>query len=78
MTPNYFADFLEDLESALKKLPNSHQLAFAAACCERAYRNYEHFSKTEDWGDVEALRFSLDAVWKFAITGDPHRPIGLF
>jgi len=70
MKPTYFTTFLEDLEPALKRLPYSHQLAFAASCCERAYPNYASFSEKESWGDVAALRSSLDAVWKVAITDD--------
>jgi uncharacterized protein len=68
MKTTYFTTFLEELEPALKRLPYSHQLAFAASCCERAYPNYASFSEKESWGDVAALRSSLDAVWKVAIT----------
>jgi len=70
MKPDYFTEFLEELESTLKTLPFSIQLAFAASCCERAYPNYECFAEKESWGDVKALRSSLDAAWQFVCTDD--------
>lgn len=53
------------LESKLQELPHSHRLAFAAACCERAYPNYVVFFQLAGWGGPAALRASLNRVWDF-------------
>jgi uncharacterized protein YjaG (DUF416 family) len=39
------------------------RIALAAAIAERWLPAYEVFSAEEDWGDPDALRQSLDAVW---------------
>jgi uncharacterized protein YjaG (DUF416 family) len=39
------------------------RIALAAAIAERWLPAYESFSAEEDWGDPDALRQSLDAVW---------------
>src|SRR5205807_3616986 len=65
-----FQDFLDSLEEDLRELPHSFQLAFAASCCERAYPNYEAFSRQEKWGDAAALKSALDMVWRFILEGN--------
>lgn len=52
-----------NLESRLQELPYAKQLAFAAACCERAYPNYLRFFQLVRWGGPAILRASLDRVW---------------
>lgn len=59
-----FQAFLETLERELNKIPEVCQLAFGAACCERALPNYIAFSNAEHWGDPRILRGALDRVWK--------------
>lgn len=53
------------LERRLQELPHTHQLAFAASCCERAYPNYVIFFQCARWGGPAALRTSLNRVWDF-------------
>jgi uncharacterized protein len=53
------------LESMLQELPHSHQLAFAASCCERAYPNYVIFFQLARWGGPATLRASLNRIWDF-------------
>src|SRR6266852_2702857 len=65
-----FDEWLDCLRGRLPSFDLSHNLAFAAACCERAYPNYEAFSKQEKWGDAAVLRFSLDTTWDFILTGE--------
>jgi uncharacterized protein YjaG (DUF416 family) len=69
MNENTFQIFLNGLEKQLLQLPLSHQLAFAASCCERAYPNYRFFSEQENWGSAKSLRSALDAVWSFILEG---------
>lgn len=63
---NNFQHFLERVEDRLAPLPRANRLAFAAACCERAYPNYEFFSRVAKWGDPSILREALDIVWEAA------------
>lgn len=51
------------LAQALSALPGRHQIAFAAACCERLIPNYHAFALMEDWGDPALLRQALDEIW---------------
>ena len=67
MTKKDFRTFLSGLETQLAGLTPERQLAFAASCCERAYPNYELFSRKENWGDPTPLRTALDAVWSFIL-----------
>ncbi len=53
------------LETNLRALLHVYQLAFAAACCERAYPNYVRFFQLARWGGPSALRTSLDRIWDF-------------
>ena len=62
-------DNLRHQERKLRKLPHSLQLAFAAACCERAYPNYVRFHQLTHWGDPSILRISLDRAWDFIENG---------
>jgi uncharacterized protein len=54
---------LETLEKELSNLPTLHQLAFAAACCERLLPNYNYLCKKYNWGNPGILRAALDQVW---------------
>src|SRR5215471_5763969 len=54
---------LRDLEGRLRELPHLAQLAFGAACCERAYPNYLRFFQLAHWGSPAVLRTSLNKVW---------------
>jgi uncharacterized protein YjaG (DUF416 family) len=65
MDTGYFKSFLDRLEQELEGLPHSHQLAFAASCCERAYPNYVVFFQLARWGGPAILRASLNRVWDF-------------
>lgn len=56
---------LRDIEGKLQEFPHSHRLAFAAACCERAYPNYLRFFQLVYWGGPAALRAALDNAWAF-------------
>jgi uncharacterized protein len=58
-----FQGFLDSLGNHLSRLPQTHQLAFAAACCERAFPNYAKFSRLEKWGRPAILRTVLDRIW---------------
>jgi len=65
-----FQAFLDGLESELTKMPELYQLAFGAACCERAFPNYIAFSNAEHWGDPRILRTALDRVWEIVTGAD--------
>ena len=52
------------LEKELEILPPFHQVAFAAACCERLLPNYNAFCRQVDWGDPSVPRNALDEVWQ--------------
>lgn len=52
------------LRSRLGCLSCEQQLTFGALCCERLIPNYLAFQNDTNWGDVTALRNSLDLVWK--------------
>ncbi len=66
-TVESFQVFLDELAVQLRDIPHAHQLAFSAACCERAFPNYAAFSRQEGWGRPEMLRSSLDCVWAHVI-----------
>jgi uncharacterized protein len=57
-------DRLDVVEPELELLPFLHQVAFAAACCERLLPNYNLFSREADWGNALLLRSALDEVWQ--------------
>jgi uncharacterized protein len=71
MNSNHSKKDPRHLESKLLELPHSHQLAFAAACCERAYPNYLRFFQLARWGGPLALRASLDRAWDFIESSTP-------
>ena len=64
MGVDYFKIFWEHIERELKILPRSHQLSFAASCCERAYPNYVIFFHLVHWGGPGVLRASLNVILK--------------
>jgi uncharacterized protein YjaG (DUF416 family) len=68
-----FQAFLDGLEAELGKMPRPYQLAFGAACCERAFPNYVAFSNAQHWGDPKVLRRALDTVWQI-IAGAEVKP----
>ncbi|MEH2077698.1 MAG: DUF416 family protein [Nostoc sp.] len=56
------------LEQELKALPSMHQVAFAAACCERLFPNYGIFwreIKEQGWDEQDPIRETLDEIWEF-------------
>lgn len=55
------------LEKELEALPPFHQLAFAAACCERLLPNYYIFAREESRTDQKLLRKALDEVWQILL-----------
>jgi len=55
---------LELTKKELESLSLFHQLAFAAACCERLLPNYYIFAREEGWIDQMLLRKALDEVWQ--------------
>lgn len=52
------------LKFDLERLPQSHRVAFAAACCERLLPNYSAFVREVRWGAPETLRAALDYIWR--------------
>lgn len=71
-----FAKFLAELPQKLDRLPYQKQVAFAAACCERAFPNYLNFSVESRWGDPGALRAGIDVAWKVAV-GETCEPAAI-
>ncbi len=67
-----FEAFWKGLVDELLRLSHSHQLAFAASCCERAYPSYVAFNRNEGWGDPAPLRRALYHVWSI-VDGQPVR-----
>jgi uncharacterized protein len=63
-----FFDY-ESLEKELKKLHLFHQIAFAAACCERMLPNYNYFCRLENFGNPEIPRAALNEVWQYLEQG---------
>ena len=59
---NFFE--FDTLEKELEILPPFHQVAFAAACCERLLSNYKAFCRQVDWGDPSVPRNALDEAWQ--------------
>ncbi|MEH2136433.1 DUF416 family protein [Nostoc sp.] len=56
------------LEQGLEALPPMHQVAFAAACCERLFPNYGIFLreiKAQGWNGNDPIREALDEIWEF-------------
>jgi uncharacterized protein len=58
-----FFDY-ESLEKELKKLHLFHQIAFAAACCERMLPNYNYFCRLENFGNPDFPRAVLNEIWQ--------------
>jgi uncharacterized protein YjaG (DUF416 family) len=58
-------DFLSRLEQDLGTMSVKHQLAFSAACCERAICNLENYAKEVGTINASAVRQALDEVWEF-------------
>jgi uncharacterized protein YjaG (DUF416 family) len=56
------------LEREISRLPRTHRVVFAAACCERLLPNYAAFVREAHWGDVRLLRSALDYIWS-AVAG---------
>jgi len=56
----------EELRHELQELSSAERIAFGASCCERAFRNYEFFSRTAKWGDPRPLREAIDTAWSVA------------
>jgi uncharacterized protein len=50
---------------AIQELSHPCRLAFAAACCERAYPNYVIFFQHARWGGPAVLRTSLTRIWDY-------------
>jgi hypothetical protein len=65
----YFFEF-DILEKELSELPQFHQVAFVASCCERMLPNYNAFCHIYDWGDPNLARTALDEVWQM-LQGKP-------
>ena len=67
------------LRAELHEMSVKHRIAFAASCCERLVPNYIGFAQTENWGDPNLIRYSLDQVWSFlrggVITGESIREL---
>ena len=61
--------------AALAQLQAHHQLAFAAACCERMLPSYATFQHEASWGDLAPLRRALDAVWDACAGAPPAPPV---
>jgi uncharacterized protein len=68
-----FNEFLARLEERVRTLPVSHQMAFSASCCERAFPNYSRFSREVHWGDPGVFRLALDRMWDHIRTGNLAR-----
>lgn len=54
---------LDSLETAVQKLPHTHQIAFVSSICERLLPNYEIFARESSWDTALLLRTSLNEVW---------------
>ena len=65
----HFFEF-DTLKKQLEELRPLHQVAFAAACCERMLPNYNAFCRQVDWGDPHVPRNALDEVWQI-LAGKP-------
>lgn len=61
---------LARLRAMLARLPRSHQLAFAACCCERLHSDYAALVAAA--GEPDALRPIIDRLWRHA--ADPGLP----
>ena len=67
---NFDPDFLG---RELRRLPRTHRVVFAAACCERLLPNYAAFTREVHWGDPHALREALDYIWRTVSGGSVDR-----
>ena len=54
----------EDGKGRVAALPDTAQLAFAAACAEHLLPLYRRFSQQEAWGDPSALSHGIQLVWE--------------
>ena len=64
------------LKSKIEPWSSAQRTAFAAAMAERWLHIYEKFSVKEQWGDLPALRRSLEAIWGH-VTGRDLAPADL-
>jgi uncharacterized protein YjaG (DUF416 family) len=71
-----FQNFLDGLGERLAELSTYSQCAFATACCERHFRDYEEFVKVDGWGDIVSLREIVDFGWR-ALSTDVSVPTDL-
>lgn len=39
---------------------------FAAACCERHFKDYESFAAASNWGNPKLIRYTINLAWKAA------------
>jgi uncharacterized protein YjaG (DUF416 family) len=63
----------DTLKHGLDRLPQSHRVVFAAACCERLLPNYSAFVREVGWGKPDILRAALDYIWSALDSGDVDR-----
>ncbi len=63
----------ETLQNDLQALGAKGVVAFALACAERMFPNYQAFQAQEDWGNSHSLRVALDMAWHWLRSGtEPH------
>jgi hypothetical protein len=48
-------------------MPETHQVAFAASCCERLYPSYQALTTYLGLEDHKTLRSILDAIWQHVL-----------
>jgi uncharacterized protein YjaG (DUF416 family) len=64
------------LRTQLDQLSQAHRAAFAAACAERLFPAYLHFSQTAQNADPDKLRAALNRLWD-DLTGNPMSELEL-
>jgi uncharacterized protein DUF416 len=79
---NSIDDYEQHLATTLEHSSPAHRTAFAAAMADRWLHVYTAFARREEWGDPDALRASVDAVWAHIggrplSAGDRARHLGL-
>ena len=62
-TLNNLDDYERYVTAILERWSAVQRTAFAAAMAERWVHAYVAFAKREEWGDPDAVRRSIDAVW---------------
>jgi uncharacterized protein YjaG (DUF416 family) len=58
--------FLDHLPQDLEGLSERQKLMFAAACCERHFRDYASFAEASSWGNPTLIRHTINLAWKAA------------